>query len=206
MSRSVKLFTKLLTDKSDLEARSQMDTNFFAPMTLARLVLPAMRKRHSGVIVNMSSAAGIQAKASRTLYCASKFALEAFSEALYHELKPFGVRVLIVEPGAFRSKFAQNLVLPETEMPREYEGTSTALTLEAVKNMVGLVPPPGDVEKGAQAIFDVVTNSGQAEGMDEFLRLPLGKDNAAAWEWKLAELRSNLDNMEVVWSNTDYDT
>src|SRR3954468_10635681 len=98
---------------SDQESRDQMDTNFFSPMNLTRLVLPSMRKRGSGTIINISSAAGIMAKASRSLYSGSKFALEAFSESLYHEMKPFGVRVLIVEPGAFRSQFAENITLPK---------------------------------------------------------------------------------------------
>jgi NAD(P)-dependent dehydrogenase (short-subunit alcohol dehydrogenase family) len=182
-----------------------MDTNLFGPMNLTRLVLPAMRKRRSGAIVNMSSAAGIEAKASRSQYCASKFALEAFSESLYNEMKPFGVRVLIIEPGAFGSKFAQNVKLPTTELPDEYKGSITEMTVTAVKAMVNTAPPPGDVEKGVQAIFDVIMKTGQAEGLEEFIRLPLGADNAAAWERKLADLRRNLDGTKHIWSNTDRD-
>jgi hypothetical protein len=182
-----------------------METNFFAPMALTRLVLPAMRKRHSGTIVNISSAAGIQAKASRSLYSSSKFALEAFSEALYHEMKQLGVQVLIVVPGAFRSPFAGNLTVPKTGMPGEYKGTVTDQTLQAVKDMATLAPPPGDVEKGVQAIFDVVMKTGQAEKMEEFLRLLLGKDGNANWSNKIADLRRNLDGMEKIWRNTDHD-
>jgi hypothetical protein len=65
-----------------------METNFFGPVALTRLILPGMRERGSGVVVNMSSTAGIEAKPSRTMYCASKFALEAFSEALSEEVRP----------------------------------------------------------------------------------------------------------------------
>jgi short-subunit dehydrogenase len=65
-----------------------METNFFGPVALTRLILPGMRERGSGCIVNMSSTAGIEAKPSRTMYCASKFALEAFSEALSEEVRP----------------------------------------------------------------------------------------------------------------------
>lgn len=64
---------------------------------------------------------------------------------------------------------------------------------------------PGDVEKGCQAVFDVVTETGMAEGMEEFLRLPLGKDGSARWEIKLAELRRNLDGTEKIWRSTDVD-
>ncbi|TVY86263.1 putative oxidoreductase, partial [Lachnellula willkommii] len=103
---------------SDKEARAQMETNFFGPLTLTRLVLPAMRARHSGTIVQISSATGLEAKPSRSLYSASKFGLEAFSEALYHEVKPLGIRVLLVEPGWFGTNFSHALVTPAVELPR----------------------------------------------------------------------------------------
>jgi hypothetical protein len=120
-------------------------------------------------------------------------------------VKPLGVRVLIVEPGAFRSQFAANIRVT-TEIPDDYKGSITDLTVQAVKNMTAHAPPPGNIEKGAQAIFDVVMKTGQAEGMEEFLRLPLGRDGVvASWEPKLKEFRSTLDGTEPIWSNTDHD-
>jgi len=189
---------------SDVEARAQMETNFFGPVTLTRLLLPQMRRQGSGTIVNISSTAGIEAKASRSLYSASKFALEAFSEALYSEVQPFNIRVLLVEPGAFGTGFAAGCVMPQKEMPVEYRGTITDLHLEGVRNLAG-GKSPGDVEKGCRAIFDVVMKSGQAEGLEEFLRLPLGQDGSARWVVKLDNLRRNLDGTEKIWSNTDND-
>ncbi|KAG0646012.1 Oxidoreductase claN [Hyphodiscus hymeniophilus] len=171
---------------SDAECRAEMETNFFAPLNLCRHVIPRMRTRRSGLIINMSSTAGIEAKPSRTMYSASKFALEAFSEALYHEMKPFGVRVLLVEPGAFRSSFAENMTVGAVHQLRS--GSS-----------------PGDLEKGCQAIFDVALKTGQAEGMEEFLRLPLGKDGSERWKVKLKDLRKTLDATEFIWSKTDHD-
>ena len=183
-----------------------METNFFAPMNLIRLVLPAMRERGSGTIINMSSTAGVEAKPSRTLYSGSKFALEGFSEALHAELKPLGIRVLLVEPGAFHTSFAGNLVLGSKNVPVEYEGTITEQTLQGVKDFArGKVKLPGDVEKGVQAIWDVVMKTGQAEGMEEFVRLPLGKDGSARWEVKLGELKKNLEGTQKIWANTDLD-
>ncbi|KAH6679106.1 putative short chain oxidoreductase/dehydrogenase [Halenospora varia] len=189
---------------SDKEARAQLETNLFGPMTLTRLVVPAMRARHSGTIVHISSTAGIEAKASRSLYSASKFALEGFCEALYNELKPLGVRVLLVEPGAFGSGFADACVLPEKGLPEEYRGTITGEMVEVVMNMRG-GNMPGDVGKAVRAIFDVVTGTGQAEGKEEFLRLPLGKDNAARWKVVMEEKQRTLDALESIWNNTDVD-
>jgi len=134
-----------------------METNFFAPMDLIRQVLPAMRERKSGTIINISSAAGIQAKASRSLYSGSKFALEGFSEALHAELKPLGIRVLLVEPGAFRSRFAGNLSVGSQDLPEEYKGTICEQMLQLVKDMGGKVRLPGDVEKGVQAIWGTIS-------------------------------------------------
>lgn len=114
-----------------------------------------MRQRRSGTIINISSTAGIEAKPSRSMYSASKFALEAFSEALYHEMKPFGVRVLLVEPGAFRSKFAESVVVPEKGLGEDYKGTVTAATVEAVTS--GLVGGGGPVS--FYFSYDILFNS-----------------------------------------------
>lgn len=173
-----------------------------------------MRLRRSGTLITLSSTAGIESRPSRSLYSASKFALEAVSEALFLELAPFNIRVLLVEPGAFRTSFADNLVLPEKAMPDDYRGSETDLMLGGVKaiqeqeggmkNFKGM--KLGDVGKGAKAIFDVVMGTGWAEGMTElFLRLPLGRDGAESWEVKLKALRENLDGTEEVWSRTGED-
>ncbi|KAF4632978.1 hypothetical protein G7Y89_g5147 [Cudoniella acicularis] len=190
---------------SDEEARAQMETNFFGPMKLTRLVLPAMRARRSGTIVQVSSTAGIEAKASRSLYCASKFALEGFSESLYNEMLPLGVRVLLVEPGAFGTNFADSVNLPAKELPEEYKGTITEETMNAVVQGMKGGNMPGDVQKACQVIFDVVMKRGQAEGMEEFLRLPLGRDNAARWRVKIEGLERTLAGTEKLWSSTDKD-
>jgi hypothetical protein len=71
--------------------------------------------------------------------------------------------------------------------------------------MMTIGKAPGDVEKGAQAIFDVIMKTGMAEGMEDYLRLPLGKDGSARWEIKLANLKANLDGTEKIWKSTDAD-
>lgn len=88
-------------DVTDAQARAQLETNVVAPMRIARLVLPGMRERGEGRIVNVSSVAGRMSTPLAGWYCASKHALEAVTDALRMEVEPDGVRVVLVEPGMF---------------------------------------------------------------------------------------------------------
>lgn len=89
---------------SDEQARYQFDVNFFGLLNFTRAVIPHMRKQASGVIVQLSSGAGILGAHGGPIYSASKFAVEGLSEAMANELKPFGIRVHIIEPGIFRTE------------------------------------------------------------------------------------------------------
>ena len=93
-------FEELTTD----QVRSQIETNLFGPMTVTRAVLPVMRKQRFGLVISISSGAGISASPSGSAYSASKFALEGWMEALAGEVQPFGIRTMIVEPGFFRTE------------------------------------------------------------------------------------------------------
>ena len=91
--------------------RRQFDVNVFGAMAMTRAVLPTMRRQGSGCIVNVSSVAGRFSAPLIGLYCASKFALEALSDALRGEVRPFGIRVVVVEPGATYTKFHDRAVM-----------------------------------------------------------------------------------------------
>jgi NAD(P)-dependent dehydrogenase (short-subunit alcohol dehydrogenase family) len=93
-------------DLSAEQVREQMEVNFFGLVFLTQRLLPQIR-RAAGRIINISSVLGFSAMPLATLYCASKFAVEGFSEGLYHELKPHGVQVALVEPGGFRTSFME---------------------------------------------------------------------------------------------------
>jgi NAD(P)-dependent dehydrogenase (short-subunit alcohol dehydrogenase family) len=90
-------------DVTDAQARYQLEVNLLAPVRIARLVVPAMRRRGGGRIVNISSFYGLIAAPAMGWYTASKFALEGISDALRVEVAPAGVRVILVEPGGYRT-------------------------------------------------------------------------------------------------------
>src|SRR3954447_14697750 len=99
-------FEELTTE----QVRAQIETNLFGPMTVTRAVLPLMRKQRSGLVISVSSTAGVAGGASASAYAASKFALEGWIESLTGEVEPFGIRTMIVEPGFFRTE----LLTPES--------------------------------------------------------------------------------------------
>ena len=91
-------------DLTDQEIRSQMDTNFFGVLNVTREAIPFMRPKKSGKIINISSVSGFSGSPCFSAYCSSKWALEGFSESLRYELKPFGIDVLLIEPGTYKTK------------------------------------------------------------------------------------------------------
>ncbi len=151
------------------DVRRAFETNFFGVARMIQAFLPAMRERGSGAIVNVSSVAGIAAGPLSGFYSATKWALEAMSEALHLEVGHFGVRVLIVEPGSIQTSFGANLV-----DHRWNEGPYRALAdqwTSASEVLSGGGASPGP-ELVATAIADAL-QSGDAP-----LRLPVGADAA----------------------------
>ena len=96
---------------NETERLKQIDTNFRAPMALIRGVLPNMRKKRSGYIINLSSVGGMMAMPTMSIYSASKFALEGASEALWYEVKPWDIKVCLIQPGFINSDSFKNVKL-----------------------------------------------------------------------------------------------
>jgi len=95
-------------DTSIAEAKAQFETNFFGVLRVCKAALPSMRQQRSGLIINISSIAGLVSLPFQGFYSAGKFALEGMTEAMRMEVLPFGIRVVLVEPGDFRTQFAAN--------------------------------------------------------------------------------------------------
>ena len=97
-----------IEDTSDAEAHAQFETNVFGLHRVCRAVLPQMRRQNSGRVINLSSLAGLVAVPYQAFYCASKHAIEAYTEALRMEMRPFGIHVSMIEPGDFATSFTDN--------------------------------------------------------------------------------------------------
>lgn len=148
------------------------------------------------------------ARPGRATYAASKFGIEAIHESLSQEVKDFGIKVLIVEPGAFRTPFPGRQVFPkgpglEKGYSDVYKGTPVEKMIELSQDMGSTTEwIKGDPEKAAKAVVVAVDN-----GYDgyEFLRMPLGRDCVRVLEEKIAALRSDLEATREVAMGTDVD-
>lgn len=139
---------------SDDLLRRQFETNVFGVVRLVRAVAPAMRARGRGVIINLSSVAGHLNAPFASAYSASKHAVEAFSEALWFELRPFGVKVVLIEPGGFETAFSDNiLTAPEFGETSPYAPLAARFSTA----LEGLFAdgPPQDPQEVAELIFQV---------------------------------------------------
>lgn len=155
------------------EFRAVMETNYFGVIRSVQAVLPAMRARRSGCIVNVASVAGHIAMSPMAAYTASKFALEALSECLAQEAKAFNIRVAIVEPGIIDTPMARHIGVPQGSSPYSQPRRMAALFATALRNPA----PPSLV---ADKILEIAT------GGTWQLRHPVGPDAAPFLGWRRA--------------------
>ncbi|GLA09406.1 hypothetical protein AnigIFM60653_011727 [Aspergillus niger] len=193
-----------IEDISEDELDTQFQTNVYGVVRVIKAVLPFMRAQRSGTIINLSSIAGFVAGPSSAAYSMSKFAVEALSESLSAELSPFNIRVLLVEPGAFRTNFIGSHRLPTAGLTKDYEGTPLGTTLVFFDSFAG--KQPGDPQKAVQRIFDVIRVQGAGEGKGHLLRLPLGTDCFPRMVAKLDAVRQNLEEIREIALSTAVDS
>ena len=163
--------------------RKIMETNFFGGLRCIKAVVPGMRERRSGCIINVTSVAGRLGSSPQGPYAASKWALEGLSEVLAAELKPFGIRVAIVEPGI--------IATPMTTMPRPVPppGPYTKHRQRMVAIFTAALKTPASPFTVGETIRDIVdSKSGQ-------LRYPGGPDGAALLQWRQAKTDEEWVNL-----------
>ena len=178
-------------ETTDAELRDLFEVHLFGPVALTRAVLPHMRSRRSGAIVQISSMGGQLSFAGFGAYSATKFALEGMSEALADEVGPLGIKVLIVEPGAFRTGLFGSASASEP-MP-EYADTA-GRTRQMITESAGT--QPGDPAKAATAILAALDSDSTP------LRLPLGDDAVDAILSHLDRTAADLRSWEKLARDT----
>ncbi len=180
----------------DDELRALMETNFFGAVSVTRAALPILRAQKSGAIVNISSLGGQLSFAGFSAYSATKFAIEGMSEALAQEMAPFGVKVLIVEPGQFRTNLAGPSMrhMPRIDAYREVVGS----TRDFARDMHGT--QNGDPRKAAAAIEAAL------DAPVTPLRLPLGADAVDAVRAHSETLLRDLATWEALARSTSFDS
>lgn len=177
------------------EARAMFDTNLFGLLDVTKAVLPGMRERRGGHIVNISSLGGLIGFPGSGYYAASKFAVEGASEALSKEVEPLGIKVTLVEPGPFRTDFAGRSIRRSQYRIEDYAQTAGA---RIQNNIERSGKQPGDPERAARAIVGAVQSD------EPPLRLLLGGDAPDAVREKLAGTLKEVEDWEGVTVDTDF--
>ena len=178
------------------EVRRLYETNVFGLLNVTRAVLPGMRARRAGHVLNLSSVGGFASGAGFGVYCSTKFAVEGLSEALHAELAPLGVHVTVVEPGYFRTEFLESQSLTVSPIVLDdYAGTSGQVR-EAARRIS--LNQPGDPEKLAAAILQVV------DAQEPPRRLPLGTDTLAVIDQRATGLVEETRAWRAVSASTDF--
>jgi NAD(P)-dependent dehydrogenase (short-subunit alcohol dehydrogenase family) len=177
------------------DVREQLETNFIGVLNVTWAVLPAMRAVRKGMIFNISSSAGIRGSKAGSIYCASKFAVEGFSEALAQEVEPLGLSVTIVEPGLFRTGFLnETSVRFGREAVADYTAQSARLQ-EIYRGLAG--QQKGNPTKLARAIVQLANDSNPP------LHFAAGSDAVTAVVEKIDKLRVDLDRWRELSLSTD---
>src|SRR5215212_1056958 len=177
--------------------RAQIETNLFGPLNVTRAVLPVMRTQRRGLVVSVSSTAGITGQAFVSAYAAAKFGVEGWMESLTPEVAPFGIRTMLVDPGFFRTELLTDDSTKWPEPTIDDYAEKTRETVSAWKKMNG--QQGGDPAKLAKALIQLAS---QAEPP---LRWPAGADAVEAFEKKANELFAQANAHRGLSSSLAYD-
>ena len=171
------------------------DTNFFGPIELIKQVLPYMRAQKKGAILNISSIAAARSGVGSGYYAASKAALELMTDGLMKEVAPLGIKVMTVEPGAFRTKFYDTSLKGTQKQIEDYADTAWKTRKE---NIVDNQDQPGDPDKAGEVIYETI----QKENIPK--RLLLGSDAVRIVSAEMKERLQEIEDWSAVSAQTDY--
>jgi NAD(P)-dependent dehydrogenase (short-subunit alcohol dehydrogenase family) len=197
-----------LEDLEMEEIKRQYETNVFGVIRVTKNVLPTMRLRQNGIIVNISSIAGLAGIPSQTIYCGTKFAVEGLSESLSFEVEPFGIKVIVVEPGVINTEFALDLIVPTSiygvdengkQINSAFPKDKNDALLSPYSNTIGKflsfyykamsdAPHPKVVADETIKAIEKVSNGNNAEPI---LRVTVGKESK-----KYSKLKRELSDSE----------
>ena len=184
-----------IEEQEERDYRAIFEVNFFSAVSMLRLVLPGMRARKHGTIVNVSSMDGIASLPVNGFYSSSKFALEGLTEALWQEIEPIGLRAFLVEPGSFRTGLADRTKFSGAPID------AYAATSGAFRKVIATMTPdmfPGDPVRAATAIYDVVGSDRPRHWVI------LGSDAYRLIGTKLEKLRAEYEAGKELALSTDY--
>ncbi len=184
-----------LEESEESEVRAMMETNFFGLTRMIHAVIPGMRQRRHGNIVNISSLGGLVGLPGVGYYNATKFAVEGLSEALAKEVAPLGIKVLVVEPGPFRTDWAGRSLKKSSRQIPEYAETAGA-TSQRITGRSG--KQAGDPVRAGKAIIKAL------ESDNAPLHLVLGLIALETARTKIEKLRDELDAWEETSLSADY--
>ena len=188
-------YLSAIEEGDEAEVRAMFETNFWGLLAVTRAVLPQMRERRSGQIINNSSQAGLMSYPGTAYYSTSKFAVEALSEGLSRELASFGIAVTAIEAGPVRTDWAGRSMKRTPTRLSDYTEVVGARA-QLIADMDG--KQPGDPERAAAAIVALV------ECADPPRQLLLGRGALLAYRQRLAEVSAMLDSWEDVTLGTDF--
>ncbi|MEG3131675.1 oxidoreductase [Pantoea cypripedii] len=184
----------VMEESSLEEMRHQFDVNVFGAVAMIKAVLPFMRQRRRGHIINITSMGGFITMPGITYYCGSKFALEGISEALGKEVQPFGIFVTAVAPGSFRTDWAGRSMVRSERSIADYDALFDPIRqARAEKSGKQL----GDPQKAAVAMLDIIDSANPPA------HLLLGSDALALVRDKLATLNEDINRWEKLTRSTD---
>jgi len=188
-------YRSAVEEADERQVEALFATNFFGTINMLKAVLPTMRKQRSGVIFNVSSIAGRFSNAGSGYYSATKYAIEGMSDALSKEVEPLGIKVVVVEPGAFRTDFSGRSL---TGTPNEIADYKETAGKRRKENDHTNGTEPGDPQKAAQIIIKL------SECENPPFRLLLGTDAISIIGKELESQIKELEEWKAISLGTDY--